>query len=124
MFVAFFGVLAFVGAALDAEIVRAAAVKALDLSGWSCEEAVAEQIGISVSRLSKQLNGHDPLTFLARAYLLDGFWLEFLFALSEPCGVFLVRHTDLQQLILGLYELEKKVMAKADLPSLRERKRA
>src|SRR5579862_5358938 len=110
-------------AVLDATVVRQAVSKALALSGWDCEEAVAEQIGISVSRLSKQLNGHDPLTFLARAHQLDGFWPALLVTLSEPCGALLIQHTDLKQLVVGLADLQRRVMAKASLDSGREMER-
>lgn len=115
--------LVFVGAATDWEAVsqqfRADVATALDRASW-CEAAVSEQIGISVQRLSRQLNGHDPMTFLARAYQLDGFWREFVLIHAERYGDAVVRNTDLRDLLSEVRGL-KKSMARMGTPAQKEK---
>lgn len=96
----------------DAEF-RASVIRALARAGWGLE-AAAVQIGLSVSRFSKQINGHDPLTFLARAHQLDGFLSALIEETASPLGLILLRDVDLQRLIAGLDRLERR-MVKMDL---------
>ncbi len=92
---------------------RTDVIAALDRANW-CGEAVSEQIGISSARLSKQLNGHEPMTFLARAHALDGFWREFVLLHAERYGLVILQHTDLQQLVAEVQGMRKS-MAKMTL---------
>lgn len=109
-----FAFVASVQEGLSSETLRQIVNEALDWSGWPIEAAAA-QMGMSRQRLSEQLRGNDPLTFLGRSWMLSGFLTELGCRLAERSGAVVVKHTDLQVLITEVKALTKRRMARAEL---------
>lgn len=85
---------------------------ALKRADWPTD-AAAMQVGLSRQRFSRQLNGHEPITFLDRALTrVTGFEREFLALRAQRAQLLVVERGELADAVTALRAL---VMAKADL---------
>lgn len=73
-------------------------LKALARAGWKLD-AAACSIGISSARLSKQLNGHDPLTALSRLLALEGVHAAFVEVSAPRYGIVVVPNQELADIL-------------------------
>ncbi len=83
----------------DRNDLREDTVTALRVSGWKLD-AVAAQTQTARTRLSGQLNGHAPCSFLGRLTDLAGFEVPFLKLRAKRHGLIVIEETELQRLVL------------------------
>jgi hypothetical protein len=82
-------------------------VDALRISGWNTR-SVAAQTKTAESRVSMQLNGHAPCSFLGRLCELTGFEVPFLKLRAHRHGMVVIDATELQQLVSAVKALVGK----------------
>lgn len=95
---------------------------ALRLSGWK-QQAAAATMHVPETKLSEQLNGHTPFTFLWRCTALGAsFWTALLEVRGARFGLEVVGSPDLVRLIHSVERIER-AMLRAELPAPEQKAR-